>query len=103
MSVIFDQYRERLTRKRKSPHTLSAFASASTRLDRWLEAQGIRAEEASFHQLEDYFDTLASEMKPSSAETHLKQIRAAYNYAILRGTIKSNPVIDLEIAKGPDV
>lgn len=102
MSVIFDQYSERLRRKRKSPHTLSAFATASTRLDRWLSGQGLTAEEASFVQLEDYFDSLASELKPSSAETHLKQIRAAYNYAILRGTIRSNPVIDLEIAKGPD-
>jgi integrase len=103
MSLVFDQYTDRLRRKRRSPHSLSAFATASTRLDRWLSAQGLTAETASYVTLEDYFDGLATELKPSTAETHLKYVRAAYNYAILRGTIRTNPVIDLEIAKGPDV
>jgi site-specific recombinase XerD len=103
MSLVFEQYTDRLRRKRRSPHSLSAFATASTRLDRWLAAQGLTAETASYVVLEDYFDGLATELKPSTAETHLKYVRAAYNYAILRGTIRANPVLDLEIAKGPDV
>src|SRR4051812_34833115 len=101
MSLVFDQYTDRLRRKRRSPHSLSAFATASTRLDRWLAAQGLTAETASYVVLEDYFDSLATELMPSTAETHLKYVRAAYNYAILRGTIRANPVLDLEIAKGP--
>lgn len=102
MSLVFDQYTDRLRRKRRSPHTLSAFATAATRLGRWLDAQGIRAEEASYPVLEEYFDTLANELKPSSAETHLKMIRAAYNYAVLRGTLRHNPALDIEIPRGPD-
>ena len=103
MSLVFEQYTERLRRKRKSPHSISGFATASTRLERWLAAQGLTAETATYVILEDYFDGLAVEMKPSTAETHLKYVRAAYNYAILRGTIRTNPALELEIAKGPDV
>jgi integrase len=103
MSLVFEQYTDRLRRKRKSPHSLAGFATASTRLERWLAAQGLTAETATYVQLEDYFDNLAAELKPSTAETHLKYVRAAYNYAILRGTIRANPALDLEVAKGPDV
>ncbi|HEV7640185.1 MAG TPA: phage integrase SAM-like domain-containing protein, partial [Gaiellaceae bacterium] len=102
MSLVFDQYTERLRRKRRSPHTISSFATATRRLSRWLDAQGIRAEDANFVVLEEYFDNLANELSPDSAETHLKLVRAAYNYAVLRGTIRSSPTLDLEIAKGPD-
>lgn len=102
MSLVFDQYTERLRRKRRSPHTLSAFATATRRLERWLDVQGIRAEDASYTLLEEYFDTLANELSPASAETHLKHVRAAFNYAVLRGTIRSSPTLDIEIAAGPD-
>jgi integrase len=30
-------------------------------------------------------------------------VRAAYNYAILRGTIRTNPALDLSVTLGPDV
>lgn len=103
MSMIFDQYTERLRRKRRSPHTLSSFATASTRLARWLEQQGISAEEATYPLLEEYFDALAWEMQPSSAETHLKLIRAAYNYAAITGRLRQgNPAVDISISRGPD-
>lgn len=102
MSIIFDQYSDRLRRKRRSPHTLTGFATASTRLERWLRAQGISAEDATYPLLEEYFDTLALENAPSTAETHLKHVRAAYNYAALRGTLRHNPTLDLTVAKGPD-
>lgn len=102
MALIFDQYSDRLQRKRRSPHSLSAFATAATRLDRWLTAQGVTAETVSYPLLEEYFDTLATELKPSSAETHLKYIKAAYNYAVLRGTLRTNPALDLEARRGAD-
>lgn len=102
MSLVFEQYTDRLRRKRRSPHTLSAFATASTRLDRFLRAQGISADSVTYPVLEEYFDNLALELQPSSAETHLKFIRAAYNYAVQRGTLRQNPALDIEIPRGPD-
>lgn len=102
MSLVFDQYSERLRRKRRSPHTIASFAQASTRLCRWLAAQGLKADDVPYIMLEEYFDNLAVELQPSSAITHLKMIRAAYNYAVLRGTMKANPALDLEIQRGPD-
>lgn len=100
MSLIFDQYANRLARKSKSRYTLSNFATVSSRLSRWLDAQGIPAEEASFELLEEYFDTL--DLAPSSKGTHLRYVQAAYNYAVRRGTLRHNPALDIEIEEPAD-
>lgn len=102
MSLIFEQYSERLRRKRMSPHTISSFATATRRLDRWLDLQGLRAETVPAQTLESYFDDLASELSPSSAITHLKMVRAAYNYAAIGREIDFNPARDLTVRPGPD-
>lgn len=94
MSLVFDQYSERLRRKRKSPHTIRLFADASRRLDDWLWRQGLTAETATMNDLEAYFDQL--DLSPSSRNVHLRYIRAAYNYAAKRGTIRHNPALDVE-------
>lgn len=99
MSLIFDQYSERLRRKNRSPHTRTGFATASTRLDRWLMAQGIDAEQADYPLLEEYFDSL--DLSPASRATHMKHIKAAYNYAVKRGALRHNPALDLELPE-PD-
>jgi len=95
LSLVLAQYGDRLRRKRKSPHTLTGFATAATRYDRWLRAQGKSAEDATFADVEDYFDQLP--LAPSSKATHLKMIRAAYAYGVQRGTLRQNPAIDVEI------
>ena len=100
MSLVFDQYTERLRRKRKSPHTLRAFATAATRLDAWLSTQGLSAEDVSFEDLEEYFDTLP--LAPSSRATHLRYIQAAYNYGVRRGTLRRNPALDIEVEQPAD-
>lgn len=94
MSIVFDQYSERLRRKRKSPHTVRLFTDASRRLDDWLWRQGLTAETATVDDLEAYFDSL--DLAPSSRNVHLRYIRAAYNYAAKRGTIRHNPALDVE-------
>jgi integrase len=105
LSLVLAQYAERLRRKRKSPHTLTGFATAATRYDRWLKAQGKTAEDASYADVEDYFDQLP--LAASSKATHLKMIKAAYNDALRRGTIRANPAYDVEveepIAKEPRI
>lgn len=100
MSLVFEQYTERLRRKRRSPHTISAFATAATRLDHWLQARGLSAETATYDDLDEYFDTL--ELAPNSRRTHMKFIKAAYNSAVLRGAMRHNPAIDLEPPRMPD-
>lgn len=100
MSLVFDQYSERLRRKRKSQHTIRLFADAARRLDDWLWRQGLTAETASMDDLEAYFDQL--DLAPSSKNVHLRYIRAAYNYAAKRGTIRHNPALDVEeVAEDP--
>lgn len=99
MSLIFDQYTERLRRKNRSPHTLSGFSAASDRLDRWLWRRGMDAEQATYADLEEYFDTL--DLGPASRATHMRHVKAAYNYAVKRGAIRHNPALDLELPE-PD-
>jgi integrase/recombinase XerD len=100
MSVIFDQYTDRLRRKRKSPHTLRAFAVASTRLDTFLSRQGLTAETVDTVVLEDYFDSLG--LAPSSVAMEMRYIQAAYNFAARRGALQRNPALDLEPPNQPD-
>lgn len=100
MSLVFEQYGERLRRKRKSPHTIKAFAQAATRLESWLRMQGLEAEDVSFEVLEEYFDTLP--LAPSSRATHLRYIQAAYNYGVRRGTLRRNPALDIEVEQPAD-
>jgi integrase len=97
---VFDQYTERLRRKKKSPHTLRGFATAATRLDAWLRQQGLEAEDVTFEALEEYFDTLP--LAPSSRATHLRYIQAAFNYGVRRGTVRLNPALDIEVEQPAD-
>ena len=94
MDLVFEQYLEKLRRKGKSPHTIRSFTYAARRLQAWLDSEGLNAETATFTALEDYFDGL--DLAPSSVGTDLRYIQAAYNYAIRRGTIRHNPVLDVE-------
>lgn len=100
MSLVFEQYSERLRRKRKSPHTIKAFAQAATRLESWLRMQGLDAEDVNYETLEEYFDTLP--LAPSSRATHLRYIQAAYNYGVKRGTLRHNPALDIEVEQPAD-
>lgn len=98
-SLVFEQYADRLQRRvakgEASANSVRGFLDAARRLDRWLETEGLTAESATFTTLEEYFDTLP--LATSSRGTHLRQIKAAYNYAIRRGTLRHNPALDLTI------
>lgn len=94
MSIIFEQYSTRLTRKRCSPHTVRIFNDAASRLDAWLSQHGLTPETCTVDDLEEYFDQMP--LAPSSKNTHLRILRAAYNYAAKRGAIRHNPILDVE-------
>lgn len=94
MSLLFDQYTERLRRKRKSPNTIRLAAGAAHRFERWLALQGLTPERASLEDIEEYMAQLP--LASSSKNTHLRYIKAAYSYAAQRGTIPSNPALDVE-------
>jgi integrase len=100
MSLILDQYAERLRRKRRSVYSQRNFDVVSRRFERWLSAQGLSAEGATYELIEDYIDGL--DLAPSSRGQHLRWIQAAYNYAIKRGTIRHNPTLDIDVEQEPD-
>lgn len=101
MSIIFEQYTDRLQRKAKrgeiSTHTISGFGTAAKRLNAWLVEIGETAETVSGTMLEEYFDTLP--LAPTSRGTHLRHIQAAYTYAVKAGRLRHNPALDLASPK----
>lgn len=100
MSIILDQYAERLRRKNRSVYSQRNFFYVSRQFDRWLTAQGLNAEDATYELIEDYIDGLP--LSASSKGQHLRWIQAAYNYAIRRGTVKHNPALDIDVPQDPD-
>lgn len=100
MHLIFEQYNERLKRRKKAPRTITNFARASRLFDEWACERGVDPARATFSDLEDFFDQL--EMAPSSKRTHLANIRAAYRYAQRRGNIQYDPTVDVFIERAPD-
>lgn len=102
MTLVMEQYSERLRRKRRSPHTLSSFATISTRLGTWLGAQGVQDDQVTYALLEEYFDQLGIDMAPNTVAQHMKLVKAAYSYAVQRGTLRHNPAVDLELPAMPD-
>lgn len=102
MSLVMEQYSERLRRKRSSPHTISSFATISTRLGRWLGSQGVQDDQVTYLLLEEYFDQLGLDMAPNTVAQHMKLVKAAYNYAVLSGRLRHNPAIDLKLPSAPD-
>lgn len=100
MSIILDQYADRLKRKRRSPYSVRNFDGAARRYESWLVERGLTAEVASFEDVEDYIDGLA--LSPNSKGQHLRWIQAAYNYAVRRGTIRHNPALDVDVPLEPD-
>lgn len=100
MSLVLDQYAERLRRKRRSVYSQRNFEVVARRFSRWLAAQGLTTETVSYELIEEYIDTL--DLSPSSKGQHLRWIQAAYNYAVKRGTLRHNPALDIDVEQEPD-
>jgi integrase len=98
-SLLFDQYQERLRRKGASPNSVRTAQTAMRQLDEYLQAAGRTAETATMGMLEDFFDQLPH--APSTKGTYLRYVQAAYNYGVKRGTLTSNPALDV-IVPSPD-
>lgn len=100
MTLIFDEYRERLQRRRRHPSTIKGFNVAVQRFSHWCEEHGVDPTEPDPIVLERFFDEL--DYKPSTKRGYLKHIRAAYRYGMSRGVISRDPTVDVELEREPD-
>lgn len=100
MHLIFEQYSERLKRRKKAARTIANFTRAARGFDAWARERGVDPALAGFSDLEDYFDGL--ELTGSTKRTHLANIRAAYRYAQRRGLMQHDPTVDVFIEREPD-
>lgn len=100
MSVIFDQYEERLHRLRRDPQTIKNFRRSVAPFEAFIRAERIAPEQATPDLIEEYL--AQSDLAPTTKELHLTNIGAAYRYAHRRGLIDRVPTVDVELAREPD-
>ena len=100
MSVIFDQYEERLQRLKRNPSTIHGFQKAVRPFEGYLRANRVDPEKADPVLIEEYFAQL--DRAPSTKKLHLTHIGAAYRYAHRRGLVPRDPTVDVLLERIPD-
>lgn len=100
MSIIFDQYEERLNRLRRDPATVRNFQRARQPFERYLSAHRVEAADLDPVLAEEYFAQLDN--APTTKKLYLEQLRAAYRYAHRRGVILRDPLVDVQLPRIPD-
>jgi len=100
MSVIFNQYEERLHRLNRQPQTIINYRNSVRPFEQYLRAHRIPAEKVDPVIMEEYFATL--DRGPNTKRTHLTQIGAAYRYAQRRGLVPADPTVDVRLERIPD-
>lgn len=100
MSVIFDQYEERMNRLRREPATVRNFQRARQSFERFLSAHRVDAKDIDPVLAEEYFSQLGN--APTTVKLYLDELRAAYRYAHRRGVIVRDPLVDVLLPRIPD-
>ena len=100
MSVILDQYEERLHRLRRHPSTIANFGKARRPFENYLRAHRVEPEQLEPVLAEEFFAQL--DRAPTTKKLYLEQLSAAYRYAQRRGVIQMNPLIDVQLPRIPD-
>lgn len=99
-SLVGLHYLDRLLRRGRHPASVRNFTRAWRSYEQWCVQTGLDPEAVEPWQVEDYFFGLA--YAPSTKRMYMAQIRAAYRYALRRGTISKDPTLDLEFPKVPE-
>jgi integrase len=100
VSVILDQYEERLHRRQRHPATIKNFTRARRPFEEFLSAQRIEDKQLDSVLAEEFFDQL--DYAPGTKALYLSQLGAAYRYAQRRGVIQVDPFVDVQLPKRPD-
>lgn len=100
MSLIFEQYEERLRRRGRDRSTIGNFNRATALFGQWLRQQALEIEDVTPEIVEDYF--VQSSLAPTTKATHLSNLSAAFRYAHSRGILSRNPTFDVELPRVPD-
>jgi integrase len=101
VSIIFDQYEERLNRLRRDPATVRNFQRARRPFEKFLSAHRAEATTLDPVLAEEYFAQLDA-YAPTTQKLYLEQLRAAYRYAHRRGVISRDPLVDVQLPRIPD-
>ena len=100
MSIVFNQYEERLRRRKRKPATIKSFMTAADRISEYFAEHDIDPLTVDALTIEDYFAD--SPYAATTKKVHLDYIGAAYRYALRRGTVATDPTVDVELEKVPD-
>ena len=100
MEQLFEEYQERLTRRRRDPQTLRVYQYAVNKFEGWLTTTGKTADTVSPIEVEDFFAQL--DLAYNTRKSILQQIRSAYLYAHRRGRINQDPTYDVDLGRAPE-
>lgn len=92
-------YEERQRRLKLDRKTIVQFRQVARRFQSYMDDIGATAGDMEPWQLEEYL--LGLELAPSTVEAHLKKLRAAYRYAMLRGVREDDPTRDVRLPRNP--
>jgi integrase len=96
MHLIFQQYDERLNRRRAKPHTLRNYRRTVT----LFEESGLDPLTAEDWQIEEWLAGLP--VAPRTKRLHAENLSATYNYALQRRVLTQSPMDAVKLPREPD-
>lgn len=102
MDPILEQYVQHLARKGRDDRTVGRCRIALARYEAWTLAEGISVDGASEVDVEEYVAHMSTVLAATTAHRETGYLKAAYRYAVRRGTVPQSPAVHVEAPRVPE-
>jgi site-specific recombinase XerD len=104
MTLIFDEYIQKLERVGQKPQTVRSVRSALKAVDQWFVGNGLDPTQADQVAIEELVASMRNAgYAPNTIRFRIVNTKAAYNYAVERGVMQKQPVPNKLLKAAPDV
>ena len=100
MDPLLDQYVQHLSRKGRDRRTVQRCQIALERFERWAGGQALDG--LTEVGLEEYVAWMSAELAATTAHRETGYVKAAYRYAVRRGTVPQSPAVHVEAPRVPE-
>jgi integrase len=102
LEQILEQYVAHLARKGRDPRTVGRCRIALERFGRWAGEEGVEVLAANEVDLEEYVAWMSGNLAATTAHRETGYVKAAYRYAVRRGTVPNSPAVHVEAPRVPE-
>jgi integrase/recombinase XerD len=102
MEPILEQYVSHLARKGRDPRTVGRCRIALARFQTWATEEGVEVLAANEVDLEEYVAWMSGNLAATTAHRETGYVKAAYRYAVRRGTVPNSPAVHVEAPRVPE-